>query len=99
MRFALFALVGLSACSSSDRETSAAGGLALVNAKVYTVDDANPPADRFRRYWRVNSLENAGARLAFGSDFPATGLGVAGMHPLLNIETGHTRQVVFEATP
>lgn len=49
--------------------------------------------DQFERYWRVASLEQSGARLAFGSDFPATGLGVAGMHPLLNIETGHTRQI------
>lgn len=48
--------------------------------------------DQFQRYWPVRSLERAGARLAFGSDFPATGLGIAGMHPLLNIETGHTRQ-------
>lgn len=48
--------------------------------------------DQFQRYWPVRSLERAGARLAFGSDFPATGLGVAGMHPLLNIEIGHTRQ-------
>jgi predicted amidohydrolase YtcJ len=48
--------------------------------------------DQFARYWRVASLEQSGARLAFGSDFPATGLGVAGMHPLLNIEIGYTRQ-------
>ena len=49
--------------------------------------------DQFQRYWRVNSLEQAGARLAFGSDFPATGLGLEGMRPLLNIEIGHTRQI------
>jgi predicted amidohydrolase YtcJ len=49
--------------------------------------------DQFQRYWPVRSLELEGVRLAFGSDFPATGLGVAGMHPLLNIETGHTRQI------
>lgn len=49
--------------------------------------------DQFQRYWRVNSLEQAGARLAFGSDFPATGLGIEGMRPLLNIEIGHTRQL------
>ena len=48
--------------------------------------------DQFQRYWPVRSLEREGARLAFGSDFPATGLGIAGMHPLLNIEIGHTRQ-------
>ena len=49
--------------------------------------------DQFQRYWPVRSLEEAGARLAFGSDFPATGLGLAGMHPMLNIEVGHTRQI------
>ena len=49
--------------------------------------------DQFRRYWRVNSLESAGATLAFGSDFPATGLGLEGMRPLLNMEIGHTRQI------
>lgn len=49
--------------------------------------------DQFQRYWRVNSLEQTGARLAFGSDFPATGLGIEGMRPLLNIEIGHTRQI------
>lgn len=48
--------------------------------------------DQFQRYWPVQSLERAGARLAFGSDFPATGFGIAGMNPLLNIEIGHTRQ-------
>ena len=52
--------------------------------------------DQFQRYWPVRSLEEAGARLAFGSDFPATGLGLAGMHPLLNIEIGHTRQIPGE---
>lgn len=48
--------------------------------------------DQFQRYWPVRSLEREGARLAFGSDFPATGLGIAGLSPLLNIEIGHTRQ-------
>jgi predicted amidohydrolase YtcJ len=52
--------------------------------------------DQFQRYWPVRSLENAGARLAFGSDFPATGLGLAGLNPLLNIEIGHTRQIPGE---
>jgi predicted amidohydrolase YtcJ len=52
--------------------------------------------DQFNRYWRVNSLETAGAHLAFGSDFPATGLGLEGLRPLLNIETGHTRQIPGE---
>ena len=52
--------------------------------------------DQFERYWPVRSLEKGGVRLTFGSDIPATGLGVAGMNPLLNIEVGHTRQIAGE---
>ena len=52
--------------------------------------------DQFRRYWRVHSLEDIGVRLAYGSDFPATGLGIEGMRPLLNMEIGHTRQMPGE---
>ena len=52
--------------------------------------------NQFRRYWRVRSLEATGARLAYGSDFPATGLGIEGMRPLLNMEIGHTRQMPGE---
>lgn len=48
--------------------------------------------DQFNRYFRFNSLKNAGVRLSFGSDFPATGAGALGMSPLFNIEIGHTRQ-------
>ena len=65
----------------------------------FSYDDYGKPFvsdDQFQRYWPVRSLERAGARLAFGSDFPATGLGIAGMSPLLNIEIGHTRQVAGE---
>ena len=49
--------------------------------------------NQFKRYWPVRSLEETGATLAFGSDFPATGFGAEGMHPLFNIEIGHTRQI------
>lgn len=48
--------------------------------------------DQFRRFWRFNSLKEAGARLTFGSDFPASGAGMLGMSPVLQIEIGHTRQ-------
>jgi predicted amidohydrolase YtcJ len=48
--------------------------------------------DQFNRYWLVGSLKNSDARLTFGSDHPATGLGAFGMHPLLGIEMGMTRQ-------
>lgn len=48
--------------------------------------------DQFRRYFRFKSIEDAGGRLAFGSDFPASGAGVLGLSPLVQIELGHTRQ-------
>ena len=49
-------------------------------------------ADQFQRFWRFRSLEEAGARLTFGSDFPASGAGTLGLSPLVQIEIGHTRQ-------
>jgi len=48
--------------------------------------------DQFNRYFRFNSLKKAGVKLAFGSDFPATGAGALGISPIYNIEIGHTRQ-------
>ncbi len=49
-------------------------------------------ADQFNRFWRYNSLKQAGVTLSFGSDFPATGAGTLGMSPIFNIEIGHTRR-------
>ena len=48
--------------------------------------------DQFNRYWRYKSLEDAGAKLTFGSDFPASGAGTLGLSPIMQIEIGHTRQ-------
>jgi len=48
--------------------------------------------DQFNRYWLVKKLTDSGARVAFGSDMPATGYGAVGMDPLLGIEMGMTRQ-------
>jgi predicted amidohydrolase YtcJ len=48
--------------------------------------------DQFRRFWRFKSLEDTGAKLTFGSDFPASGAGTLGLSPLVQIEMGHTRQ-------
>ena len=48
--------------------------------------------DQFNRYWRYKSLENAGAKLTFGSDFPASGAGTLGLSPIMQIEIGRTRQ-------
>ena len=52
--------------------------------------------DQFNRFWRFKSLEDAGARLTFGSDFPSSGAGTRGMSPVVQIEIGHTRQYAGE---
>ena len=49
-------------------------------------------ADQFNRYWRYKGLEEGGAKLTFGSDFPASGAGTLGLSPIVQIEIGHTRQ-------
>jgi len=48
--------------------------------------------DQFHRYWRYASLRDLGVRLTFGSDFPASGAGMLGMSPVVQMEIGHTRQ-------
>jgi predicted amidohydrolase YtcJ len=48
--------------------------------------------DQFQRFWRFQSIEDAGGRLTFGSDYPASGAGQLGLSPLMQIEIGHTRQ-------
>lgn len=48
--------------------------------------------DQFNRYWRFKGLEEGGAKLTFGSDFPASGAGTLGLSPIIQIEIGHTRQ-------
>ena len=48
--------------------------------------------DQFNRYWRFNSLRERGVRLTFGSDYPASGAGMLGISPVVQIEIGHTRQ-------
>ena len=48
--------------------------------------------DQFNRFWRYKSLEDTGAMLTFGSDFPASGAGTLGLSPIIQIEMGHTRQ-------
>ena len=52
--------------------------------------------DQFSRYFRFNSLKQAGVKMSFGSDFPASGAGMLGMSPVFNIEIGHTRQLAGE---
>lgn len=49
-------------------------------------------ADQFQRFWRFNSLKDLGVRLTWGSDFPASGAGMLGMSPIIQMEIGRTRQ-------
>jgi predicted amidohydrolase YtcJ len=48
--------------------------------------------DQFERFWRYKGLEESGAMLTFGSDFPASGAGTLGLSPMLQVEIGATRQ-------
>lgn len=48
--------------------------------------------DQFNRYWRFKSLHDLGVKLTWGSDFPASGAGMLGMSPIIQIEIGRTRQ-------
>lgn len=52
--------------------------------------------DQFQRYWRFKSLNDLGVKLTFGSDFPASGAGMLGMSPVVQMEIGHTRQSAGE---
>ena len=49
-------------------------------------------SDQFNRYFRFNSLKEAGVKMSFGSDYPASGAGTLGISPIFNMEIGHTRQ-------
>lgn len=50
--------------------------------------------DQFNRFWRFHSLEQTGARLTWGSDYPASGAGMLGMSPLVQMQIGMTRQAL-----
>jgi predicted amidohydrolase YtcJ len=47
---------------------------------------------RFEQMYPLRSIAEAGARLTFGSDYPATWIGLDGLNPLFNIEMAITRQ-------
>jgi predicted amidohydrolase YtcJ len=51
-------------------------------------------AERMERLYRLQDLIETGARVTYGSDFPATGPELASMSPLWNIEAGATRQAI-----
>jgi predicted amidohydrolase YtcJ len=48
--------------------------------------------DQFNRFWRFKSLQDAGVTLTWGSDYPASGAGMLGMKPVLQMQIGMTRQ-------
>ncbi len=52
--------------------------------------------DQFDRFWRFNSLKELGVRLTWGSDYPASGAGMLGLSPVMQMEIGHTRQEAGE---
>jgi hypothetical protein len=43
-------------------------------------------------FFGKSGLIAVAVRLTWGSDFPATGAGLLGMSPVVQIEIGHTRQ-------
>ncbi len=58
-----------------------------------TLESENNPnigKDRARQQYRIKSMENGGAKITFGSDFPVGG--DMGLMPLSNIEAGITRK-------
>jgi predicted amidohydrolase YtcJ len=62
--------------------------------RVYPGSDAALGEMRANRYHRYRQLTEAGVRVTFGSDFPATGDSPLDLAPLRNIEVGHTRQAI-----
>ncbi len=51
--------------------------------------------ERAEKLYRFKAVQDAGAKLTFGSDFPASE-GMGGLFPTYNIEMGMTRQAVGE---
>jgi predicted amidohydrolase YtcJ len=61
----------------------------------YAFDDVALEAlgqERFEQMYPLRSIAEAGARLTFGSDYPATWIGLDGLNPLFNMEMAITRQ-------
>ena len=92
-----FAITHIQVMTDSDVQRFADLGVIAQSTPLWASYDVQGEAfvneDQFNRYFRFNSLKKAGARLTFGSDFPASGAGMLGMSPLFNIEIGHTRQL------
>jgi len=95
-----FALAHIQVLLDSDIQRFAELGVIAQSTPLWASYDVEGEAfvsdDQFNRYFRYNSLKQAGVKLSFGSDFPATGAGMLGMSPIFNIEIGHTRQMAGE---
>jgi predicted amidohydrolase YtcJ len=48
--------------------------------------------ERFEQMYPLQSIAAGGAKLTFGSDYPASWIGVDGLNPMFNIEMAMTRQ-------
>lgn len=53
---------------------------------------------RFAQMYPMRSIADAGARITFGSDYPAVWIGQDGLNPLFNIEMAITRQPPGDST-
>jgi len=53
---------------------------------------------RAEKLYRFRKMLDSGAKVTFGSDFPATG-DLLGLSPIVNMEMGQTRQFPSEGTP
>ena len=66
---------------------------------VWMVRDSNTEAavgkELYERQMLFNSLDKAGVKVTFGSDFPVSS-GIDGMNPFNEIEVGHTRRNIGE---
>ena len=60
----------------------------------YTGQELVIGPERMQRLYRLEDLIETGARVTYGSDFPATGPELLSMSPLWNIEAGATRQAI-----
>lgn len=60
----------------------------------YTDQELVIGPERMLRLYRLQDLTESGARVTYGSDFPATGSDLLSMSPLWNIEAGATRQAI-----
>ncbi len=95
-----FAITHIQVMADSDIQRFADLGVIAQSTPLWASYDVEGEAfvseDQFNRYFRFNSLKQAGVKLSFGSDFPASGAGMLGMSPVFNIEIGHTRQMAGE---